>query len=80
MGYSGDKDKLIKLLEHLGDNGSLLLSIFSYDGAKAKLQIHRSFEKKDGTMSYGKMGRLTLDEMRFLKDNIEQIIDIMETK
>jgi hypothetical protein len=76
--YNQEKDKLIKLFEMKKDKGSLLVSIFSYDGGKAKLGFTRSFEKKDGSVGYGQLGRMTLDEIKFLKDNLDTIIDIID--
>ncbi len=80
MGYSEKKDKLLKLFE-CGDTdngGSLQIAIFSYDGGPAKLQMTRSFLKKDGSYGYGKAGRLTIEEFIFLQDNSEEIIKIMK--
>ena len=80
MAYSESKDKLIKLFEY-GDeeNGALHFSLFSYDEGPPKLQITRMFKKKDGTHGYGKSGRLTKEELIYLKDNIDKIIEIMES-
>jgi len=77
MGYDQERDKLIKLFELKKDKGSLLCSIFSYDGGKAKIGFTRSFEKKDGTIGYSQSGRMTLEEIQFLKSNLDEIIEIM---
>ena len=76
MGYNQDDDKLIKLFEFEYEKGSLQFSLFSYKGQKPKLQVHRMFEKKDGTMDYGKMGRLTLEEMNYFSSIIDEIMEI----
>ena len=78
MGYEQDKDKLIKLFEMKQDKSSLLISIFSYNSGKPKMGITRSFDKKDGTTGYSQSGRLSLEEIKFLKENLDQIIEIME--
>lgn len=77
--YSPDKDKLIKMFELKDDRGSsLMLSIFSYDNGPKKLSLSRSYLKKDGTVGYAQSGRLTLPEISFLKEKINDIITEME--
>lgn len=76
--YDENKDVLIKLFELKQGKSSLLLSIFSYDKGQPKLGLTRSFEKKDSTIGYSNSGRLSIDEMIFLKDNIDEIIKLMK--
>lgn len=76
--YDESKDVLIKLFEMQNGPKSLLCSIFVYDKGSPKLGITRSFEKKDGTIGYSSGGRLTIDEMIFLRENIDEIIKIMK--
>lgn len=83
MGYNQNKDKLIKLFERKveGENlklASLLLSVFQYNSGPPKLQVTRSFDKADGTIGYGKMGRLTIEEVEWIKENIDSIISVMQ--
>jgi len=79
--YDQNKDKLIKLFEFKKDEkNSLLYSIFSYDDGQAKIGFTRSFEKKDGSMGYGQLGRMNIDELMFLKDHIDEMIEIMRKK
>ena len=80
MAYDVNKDKLLKLFEMKSDTlgNSLLVSIFSYDNAKPKLQITRSYKKKDETLGYAAAGRLTIEEVEFIRDNINEIIEIMK--
>lgn len=77
MAYDESKDKLLKLFEFKKEKSSLLLSIFSYDGGKPKLSFTRSFEKKDGSIGYGNAGRISIDEVEFFKENIDEIKEIM---
>jgi hypothetical protein len=35
-------------------------------------------KKKDETMGYGKMGRLNMEELQFIKDYSDDILDIMK--
>jgi len=78
MGYDDSKDKLIKLFELKEGKSSFLCSIFSYDGAKPKIGFTKSYEKKDGTTGYSSGGRLSIDEIIFIRDNIDEIINIMQ--
>jgi hypothetical protein len=78
MAYNEDKDKLIKMFEYTDDKGgSVMFSVFSYDNGPKKLGISRSYNKKDGTVGYGPMGRLSLSELNFFKDKIEDILKEM---
>jgi len=78
MGYNTEADKLIKLFEYVGEKNTLLFSLFSYKGAKPKLQIHRSFEKRDKTTGYGKMGRLTGQELTYFLSISNEILEIID--
>ena len=76
--YDQSRDKLIKLFEMKKEKSSLLCSIFSYDGGQPKLGFSRSYDKMDGRTGYGNPGRMTIDEIEFLKENLEEIIKIMK--
>ena len=78
LGYSESKDKLLKFLEYGNvkeKGGSLQFSLFSYNGGPPKLQIVRSFLKKDETIGYGKAGRLSLEELKFLIENSDKFFE-----
>lgn len=77
MAYDEKKDVLIKLIEMKQGDSSLHFSIFTYDSGEAKLQISRMFQKKDGTASYSKVGRLTKDEIKFFLDHSEEILELI---
>lgn len=77
MAYDSNKDKLVKLFEMKDEEKSLLFQILSYDNAPRKLQITRMFKKKDETYGYSSAGRLSLEEVSFFKDNLDEIINIM---
>ena len=59
--YDQSKDRLIKLFEMKKDKASILCSIFSYDGGQPKLGFSRSYDKKDGSIGYGNIGRMAID-------------------
>lgn len=76
-GYDQSKDKLLKLFELKKDKASVLCSVFSYDGGQPKLGMTRSYEQKDGTIGYSQIGRISLEEVTFLKEKLDEIIEIM---
>lgn len=78
--YDVNKDKLIKLYEMEDEKKkkSLLFSIFSYDNGQPKLGFSRTFKKNDGSNGYSSLGRLTIEELEYLKNNIDEIINIMK--
>jgi len=78
LAYSEKDDKLIKLFEFGDEDAALHFSIFSYDGGPRKIQMTRMFKKKDNTQGYGKAGRMTIEEMKYLRDNLDEIISVME--
>ena len=79
MAYNQDRDKVLKVFEMPQENGNFfIVSIFSYDGGKPKLQFSRRFEKSDGTSSYKASGRMTIEEMKFVNSCMEQIVSVME--
>lgn len=78
MAYDQDRDQLIKMYEKKGEKGaSLIFSIFSYDKGPKKLGITRAYEKKDGSFGYSSSGRLTVSEVEFFKDHVDEILKEM---
>ena len=79
--YNQEKDKLIKMYEFKTDEkgSALMLSIFEYDNGPKKLSLTRSYNKKDGSVGYSASGRLTLSELNFLRNNLNEIIREMES-
>lgn len=77
MSYDDSKDKLIKLFEKTNGSGALLVAVMQYNDGDKKLQLSRTYEKKNGEIGYTKSGRLSQDEVQFLLDNGEEIIKLM---
>ena len=77
-GFDPDKDKVIKKWK-CEDTG-LVLAIHSYDNGDPKLQIGpRILKKKDGTdRAPSKAGRLTVADVEWLYDIIDDIKDELE--
>jgi len=78
MAYEQTKDILIKTFELSGEKSNFLISIFSYDNGPRKVSFKRSYIKKDGSNGFSAAGRLSISDIKFLKENLEEIISIME--
>ena len=64
MAYEAAKDQEIKTWKH--ENG-LYVSLYQYNGGPPKVQIGpRGYPKADGSDGFGKVGRLSLEEMDWL--------------
>ncbi len=78
MAYDESQDKLVEQFTLTAeDESELLVSIMKYGSSDPKVQITRMFKKRDGTVGYGKMGRLTKEEVEFLKENVDKILELM---
>ena len=77
-GFDPDKDKVIKRWKC--EETGLIFAIHSYDGGEPKLQIGpRILMKKDGgERAPAKAGRLTVEDLTFLYDHIDEIKDELE--
>lgn len=74
MAFDPEKDKILKAwtCEETG----LVISINQYGEGEAKLQIGpRIFKKKDGGQSQRKAGRLTIEDVMWLYDIIDEVKD-----
>ncbi len=54
MGYDQSKDKVIKVFTHEYEKGSLLFAITSYAGGDPKMQMSRTYDKKNSETGYAK--------------------------
>lgn len=77
-GFDPEKDKKIK--EWRCEETGLLVSINQYDKGDPKVQIGpRILKKKDGTdRAPAKAGRLSIDDISFIYDIIDDIKDELE--
>ena len=76
MPYDPTMDKVLETWEN--DDTGLSLSIHRYGEGEPKLQIGpRIYTKKDGTKSNTKAGRLTIDDILWLSDVIEDVKEKM---
>ena len=72
--FDPGKDEIIK--QWKCDETGLVVTINRYNQGEAKIQIGpRIFTKKDGSESQRKAGRLTIEDILWLYDNIDEIKD-----
>jgi len=76
MAYDSSKDQVLDVWEN--EETGLNISICRYGEGEAKLQIGpRSYTKKDGTKRTAKAGRLSIDDVLWLSEVIEEVKDKM---
>ena len=76
MAYDSNKDQVLHTWEN--EETGLVISICRYGDGEAKLQIGpRNYTKKDGTKKASKAGRLTIDDVLWLSDKIEEVKEKM---
>jgi hypothetical protein len=72
MAFDPEKDKILKTWKC--DETGLVISINKYGDGEAKLQIGpRIFMKKDGGESQRKAGRLTIEDLMWFYDIIDEV-------
>lgn len=76
MPYDSSLDKVLVNWEN--EETGLNLSICQYGEGEVKLQVGpRTYTKKDGTKKATKAGRLTIDDVLWVSDVIEEVKDKM---
>ena len=74
MAFDPELDKVVKKWKC--EETGLVVSINQYGKGEPKLQIGpRVFEKKDGTESQRKAGRLTIEDLSWFYDIIDEVKD-----
>jgi len=75
-----DKSKDVCVFERSIENGDkcLKICVMSYNGGEMKLQFGpRTYVKRNGTTGFGKVGRMTLNEVMAINDLMPEIKGIM---
>ena len=76
MTYDPSKDEVLGTWEN--EETGLIISIIRYGEGEPKLQIGpRTYRRKDGTKSTNRAGRLTIDDVLWLDDILEEVKDKM---
>ncbi|MCF8068325.1 MAG: hypothetical protein K9L30_07050 [Desulfobacterales bacterium] len=74
MPYDASMDKVLK--EWKSEETGLIISINQYGTGEPKVQIGpRMFKKKDGGESQRKAGRLTIEDLMWFYDIIDEVKD-----
>ena len=74
MAFDPEKDKILKKWQ--SDETGLLVSINQYGDGEPKVQIGpRIFKRKDGKESQRKAGRLTIEDVMWIYDIIDEVKD-----
>jgi hypothetical protein len=77
MAYDASKDQVLDTWEN--EETGLQLSINRYGDGEPKLQIGpRTYTKKDGSKSATKTGRLSMDDVLWLEEILEQVKEKMK--
>jgi hypothetical protein len=75
--YDASKDKVLASWEN--EETGLQVSINQYGDAEPKMQIGpRTYTRKDGKKSATKAGRLTVDDVLWLDETLEEVADKMK--
>lgn len=77
MAYDPSKDDVLENWEN--DETGLIISINRYGDGEPKLQIGpRAYTKRDGTRVTAKAGRLTIDDILWLSEVLEEVKEKMD--
>jgi len=72
MAYDATKDQVLESWEN--DETGLIISINRYGESDPKLQIGpRAYTKRDGSKGTTRAGRLTIDDLLWLSDILEEV-------
>lgn len=78
MAYDPEKDQVLETWEN--DETGLMVSIKRYGEGEPKLQIGpRSYTRRDGSKSTTKAGRLTIDDVLWLSEILEEVKEKMNS-
>ena len=76
MPYDPTKDEALGSWEN--EETGLIISIIRYGEGEPKLQIGpRSYKRKDGTKSTNRAGRLTIDDVLWFDEILEEVKEKM---
>ena len=77
MPFDPEKDKILKKWK--SEETGLIVSINQYENGEPKLQIGpRIFVKKDGNESQRRAGRMTIEDLLWFYDIIDEVKDDLQ--
>ncbi len=75
---SFDENLDVEVVSYVSEDTGLIVAVKQYNGGVCKLQIGpRVYEKKDGSESFRKAGRLDLDDVLFLEDVLPEMKEVL---
>lgn len=77
MAYDATKDQALETWQN--EETGLSVTIYKYGDGEPKLQIGpRSYKKKDGSATMVKAGRLSITDLRWLGEVMDEITETMK--
>ncbi len=77
MAYDATKDQALETWQN--EETGLSVTIFKYGDGEPKLQIGpRTYKKKDGSATMVKAGRLSIADLRWLAEVMDEITETMK--
>lgn len=77
MAYDATKDQALETWQN--EETGLGVTIFKYGDGEPKLQIGpRTYKKKDGSATMVKAGRLSITDLRWLAEVLDEITETMK--
>ena len=77
-GFDPNLDKELFSEDVTVGNHRLKVAVMSYNDGEAKLQIMRERLKEDGTGTFAKLGRMTLDEVNAVLPLMQKALEYMQ--
>ncbi len=77
MAYESKLDEKIFSKAINSERGRIVVGVYSYNNGPKRLQINREVERKDGTLIFAKLGRLSKKEVEELLPILEEALSLM---
>ena len=79
MAYDQNEDKiLLSIKKEYNDGSALIASVMQYKNGPKKLNMTRTYLERN-EVKFGKLGRLNIEECKWIQENIESIVKKMES-
>jgi hypothetical protein len=77
MPYDSSLDEKIFAKEWEGQEGKIIVSVYSYNNGPKKLQLAREVRDRTGKTTFAKLGRLSKDELEAILPIIQEAMEEM---
>ena len=78
MPYDSSLDTCLYTKSTENDLGRLTVSVYSYNNGPKKLQISRETRDRDGNFNFGKLGRLSREELEAIMPFCKEALGHMQ--